>query len=321
MSYSGEIQYNKVDKEETGDQQKPTEMSIVTENENESNNNNNKPKVTRNKRRHKKLSKTQQRILWRRNKIQDYLIKGLNLHEIADQMQISYKTIWDDYNIMRQEAKENMQQNHVADLPIQIKLACASLNQVIKILYEIQDLDNAIQRRTSDNVRVLALSQIREAIKLKLEILTSQSAVEDALKFVESTKQLKIVKDKFAADMQQVREQDQQESLPMMDALTNEKVNNGNNIMELEGQEGQEEEEDKEELQQQALEEENEIASQYSEPITEETILKREREREQDHILLQRQTTTIQIYKLKEDYRSMEYLIHYIIMSINYTKN
>lgn len=272
MSDSRNIQYDNVDKEDVDNQRNITDIDIsipaISEIEP-------RPKAIRNKRRHKKLSKTQQRIVWRRNKIQEYLIKGLNLHEIADQMQISYKVIWDDYDIMRKEARENMQRNHIPDLPIQIKLACDSLNQVIKILYEIQDLElmGLQNRHPSDNVRVLALSQIREAIKLKLEILTSQSAVEDALKFVESTKQLKIVKDKFSQDMKEIRELDKEESLPIMDALTNKDVNNGNNIMTLE--EGQEDKEDNEELEQQE-EEESEIASHYSEPITQETITEHE---------------------------------------------
>lgn len=238
--------------------------------------NNNKPKVTRNKRRHKKLSKTQQRIVWRRNKLSEYLVKGVSVQEASNLLNIPYKTLWDDMSVLKEEAKENMR-NHVIELPWHIKQACDGLNQVIKILYEIQDLDNAITRRTSDNVRVLALSQIREAIKLKLEVLTSQGAVEDALQFIESTKQLRIVKDKFNQDMKEVREQDQNESLPIMDALTNENVNNGNNMMVVELDGLEDKGQSNERISENELEEEeNKIASHYTEPITQETISQHE---------------------------------------------
>lgn len=284
------IQHSNVHKEEIEADQPDHEKIIrkfnVSEAErpeaNNSNNNtatndNNKPKVTRNKRRHRKLSKTQSTILWRRNKLSEYLVKGVSVQEASNIMKIPYKTLWDDMSVLKQEAKENMQ-NHVTELPWHIKQACDGLNQVIKILYQIQDLDNAIQRRTSDNVRVLALSQIREAIKLKLEVLTSQGAVEDALQFIESTKQLKIVKDQYNHDMQQVREQDKEESLPIIDALTNQNVN-GNNITITEDNESDDDESELEQ-QEQLEEEEQALASQYSQPITKETIAQREHQSE-----------------------------------------
>ena len=74
-------------------------------------------------------------------------------------------------------------------------------------------------KKTSDHVRVMAMSLIKDCMKEKIEILTSQAAVMHALDFVEKTKQQ--VKEQFNQDMQQVIEQDKIESPAVEEALEN----------------------------------------------------------------------------------------------------
>jgi hypothetical protein len=163
-------------------------------------------------------SKVQQRIDWRRNKLSEYLIRGMSLPEVSRVMNIPYKTLYEDQCFLTKQARENMK-NHIADLPFNIKQATDGLNKLISMLYDIQDLDviNAQGRKGSDHVRVMAIGLIKDCIKEKIEILTSQGAINHALDFIDKTKQL--IKDDFNEDMQQVIEQDKVESLAINDAI------------------------------------------------------------------------------------------------------
>jgi hypothetical protein len=179
------------------------------------------------KRRARKRSrKVQQQIDWRRNKLSDYLVKGMSLPDISRVMNIPYDTLYKDQCILAAQAREKMR-NHIADLPLNIKQATDGLNKLISMLYDIagapsspsmsSDMGNT--RKTSDHVRVMAISLIKDCMKEKIEILTSQAAVTHALDFVEKTKQQ--VKEQFNQDMQQVIEQDKIESPAVDEALEN----------------------------------------------------------------------------------------------------
>jgi hypothetical protein len=167
---------------------------------------------------HKNIKRTQ--IEWRRSKVQELLVKGNNHYEIASVLQVSRPTITRDIEYLRQQAKENMK-NHIADLPFNIKQATDGLNKLISMLYDIQDLDvmKAQGRKASDHVRVLAIGLIKDCIKEKIEILTSQGAVNHALDFVEKTKRQ--IKEQFNEDMQQVIERDKIQSVAISDAVKN----------------------------------------------------------------------------------------------------
>ena len=114
----------------------------------------------------------------------------------------------------------------VKNLPFEIEKATNGLNDVIKILYSIQDLPTmrAENRRTPDHTRVLALNSIATCIEKKLEILTSQGAIESAMRFVDSTKKSQMVQD-YKSEVDRIAQQDKHESFPILDAVTNENFN------------------------------------------------------------------------------------------------
>jgi hypothetical protein len=142
------------------------------------------------KRRARKRSrKVQQQIDWRRNKLSDYLVKGMSLPEISRVMNIPYDTLYKDQCFLAEQARENMR-NHIADLPFNIKLTTDGLNKLISMLYNIatpsssptsSDIGNL--KKNSDHVRVMAMSLIKDCMKEKIEILTSQAAVTHAFGF------------------------------------------------------------------------------------------------------------------------------------------
>ena len=184
---------------------------------------NNKPTLDIHNRRTgtRRLSKkTQQQIDWRRNKLSDYLVMGKSLMDASRIMNIPYDTLYKDQRFLAEQARDNMR-NHISDLPFNIKQATDGLNKLISTLYDIQDLEIIKNqgRKTSDHVRVMAIGLIKDCYKEKMEILTSQAAVNHALDFLDKTSNQ--IKQEFNEDMQQVIEQATTESAAIKDAIEN----------------------------------------------------------------------------------------------------
>jgi len=93
------------------------------------------------------------------------------------------------------------------------------LASVVSMLYDIQDLDviKAQGRKTSDHVRVMTIGLIKDCIKEKIEILTSQGAINHALDFIDKTHNQ--IKEEFNEDMEQVIGQDKVQSDAINDAI------------------------------------------------------------------------------------------------------
>ena len=142
----------------------------------------------------------------------------MSLPEISRVMNIPYDTLYKDQCFLIEQARDNMK-HHITDLPFQIRQATEGLNKLTSMLYDIQDLDvmKSQNRTTSDHVRVLAIGLIKDCIKEKIEILTSQGAITHALDFIDKTKQQ--VKEKFNDDMENIKQQDQVESEVLNDAI------------------------------------------------------------------------------------------------------
>jgi hypothetical protein len=186
-----------------------------------STNNKTTPDIHRKRTGTRRLSKkTQQQIDWRRNKLSDYLVMGKSLMETSRIMNIPYDTLYKDQRFLAEQARDNMR-NHITELPFNIKQATDGLNKLISTLYDIQDLEIIRNqgRKTSDHVRVMAIGLIKDCYKEKMEILTSQAAVNHALDFIDKTNNR--IKQEFNQDMQQVIEQDRAESAAIKDTVEN----------------------------------------------------------------------------------------------------
>ena len=76
--------------------------------------------------------KQREALSWRRNKVQDFLIQGLNQYEIADILKVSQPTINNDVQFLREKASEIMQ-NHIQDvLPAEFQNCLAGINRILK---------------------------------------------------------------------------------------------------------------------------------------------------------------------------------------------
>lgn len=138
---------------------------------------------------HRKLSKTKQRLLWRRSKVAEYLSRGTNLMDVSHIMKIPYQTLYQDLSFMRQEAKDQID-SYISHLPFEVRIAVDGLNKILYNLYAIQDMGVAkIEgRHVSDTSRIQALSTMKDVIKMKMDILTNTTTLSQSLEFIEDRK-------------------------------------------------------------------------------------------------------------------------------------
>lgn len=138
---------------------------------------------------YRKLSKTKQRLLWRRSKVAEYLSRGTNLMDVSHIMKIPYQTLYQDLSFMRQEAKDQID-SYISHLPFEVRIAVDGLNKILYNLYAIQDMGVAkIEgRHVSDTSRIQALSTMKDVIKMKMDILTNTTTLSQSLEFIEDRK-------------------------------------------------------------------------------------------------------------------------------------
>ncbi len=136
-----------------------------------------------------------QAILWRRNKVEDLLIKGYTQTRIANELQIVESTISTDMKFLRQRAKESMKEHLEERLPMEFNTCMKGLNEVLRISFEIANGYNANANGNEDNGRILtteenrtrlqALALVNDCYKYKMELMTNGAVVSDALRYVE----------------------------------------------------------------------------------------------------------------------------------------
>jgi hypothetical protein len=67
----------------------------------------NKQQYKKNKKYKRRSNKVQQRIEWRKNKLSEYLIRGMILPKTSRIMNIPYKTLYEDQYFLRQQARDS----------------------------------------------------------------------------------------------------------------------------------------------------------------------------------------------------------------------
>lgn len=147
----------------------------------------------------------QKRIVWRRNKVQELLIKGHSQLQISQALRISESTVYRDVDILREQARQNMQ-THLQDrLPEEYENCMAGINQVLKMSWEIatkgqgsndssnsntnSDIDRTLSSTVDDRTRLQALSLANDCYKYKMDLVTNGVVITDAIKFVQQKKE------------------------------------------------------------------------------------------------------------------------------------
>ena len=76
-------------------------------------------------------------IEWRRNKVQELVVKGYNQYEIADTLKISQPTISRDLDFLKRQAQENLKTHIQNKLPEEYQRCLTGMNQVLKLSWQI----------------------------------------------------------------------------------------------------------------------------------------------------------------------------------------
>jgi hypothetical protein len=140
------------------------------------------------------------KVQWRRNKVQELLVKGYNQYEIASTLQISRPTITMDIQHLSQCAKQNIKKYIDERLPEEYEKCLVGLTAIL-----IEAWNTA---QTSDDKRekIQALSLVKECYSMKLDLLTNATVVEDAIKFASSNKAKSKIKQSSNTDDKDTKE-------------------------------------------------------------------------------------------------------------------
>src|SRR6266487_1660535 len=118
------------------------------------------------------------KVEWRRNKVQELLVKGYNHYEIASALQISRPTITRDIQYLSQQAKHSIKKYIDERLPEEYEKCLVGLTSILKEAWTTS------QATEDKREKIQALSLAKECYSMKLDLLTNATVVDDAIKFV-----------------------------------------------------------------------------------------------------------------------------------------
>ena len=76
-------------------------------------------------------------VVWRRNKVQQLLVRGYSQWDVAEELQIDQSTVSRDIQYLRHQAQENLQKHIQQKLPEEYQLCLTGMNQVLKLIWQI----------------------------------------------------------------------------------------------------------------------------------------------------------------------------------------
>ena len=136
---------------------------------------------------------------WRRNKVQQLLVRGYSQWDVAEELQIDQSTVSRDIQYLRQNAQENLQKHIQQKLPEEYQRCLTGMNQVLKLSWQIANSDRQNGQEHNDNsntitmiderTRLQALSLINDCYKYIMDLTTNGVVITDAIKFVQTNKE------------------------------------------------------------------------------------------------------------------------------------
>jgi hypothetical protein len=131
---------------------------------------------------HSSSEEKQEQIQWRRDKVLELSSKGLSEREIASVLQISAATAHRDITYLSQQAKENISRYIDESLPAEYQKCLAGITSITKESWETAaSAESDGDRR--DKLQALALA--KECYSMKLDLLSSATVIDRAVKFVD----------------------------------------------------------------------------------------------------------------------------------------
>jgi predicted transcriptional regulator len=74
---------------------------------------------------------------WRRNIVQQLLVRGYSQWDVAEELQIDQSTVSRDIQYLRQNAQANLQKHIQQKLPDEYQRCLTGMNQVLKLSWQI----------------------------------------------------------------------------------------------------------------------------------------------------------------------------------------
>jgi predicted transcriptional regulator len=135
---------------------------------------------------------------WRRNKVQQLLVRGYSQWDVAEELQIDQSTVSRDIQYLKQKAQENLQKHIQQKLPEEYQRCLTGMNQVLKLSWQIANKNTKGQEynensntitTSDDRTRLQALSLINDCYKYIMDLTTNGVVITDAIKFVQTNKE------------------------------------------------------------------------------------------------------------------------------------
>lgn len=126
-------------------------------------------------------------LVWRRNKVMELSSQGHSQPEIARVLQISQPTVNRDLQYLRQEAKENITKYIDEKIPEEYEKTLCGLNCILRDAWTISQASESERME-----KIKALNLAKDCYAMKLDLLTNATMVDDAIRFVQSTRNFSI---------------------------------------------------------------------------------------------------------------------------------
>jgi hypothetical protein len=146
-------------------------------------------------------TKVEQRLQWRRDKVRELSVKGHNQRQIATILKVGLASVNEDLQYLRRQAKDNISRYIEEYLPAEYENCLDGLNDILQEAWTIsKDIDS------DKRGRIHALTLAKECYGMKLDLLSSASVIDRAVKFIVRHRGLilqadELVKDNDAAEL------------------------------------------------------------------------------------------------------------------------
>jgi hypothetical protein len=138
---------------------------------------------------------------WRRNKVQQLLVRGYSQWDVAEELQIDQSTVSRDIQYLRHQAQTDLQKHIQQKLPEEYQRCLTGMNQVLKLSWQIANNNTSRQNDQNhndyinaittgdDRTRLQALSLINDCYKYIMDLTTNGVVITDAIKFIQTNKE------------------------------------------------------------------------------------------------------------------------------------
>jgi hypothetical protein len=126
-------------------------------------------------------TKVEQRLQWRRDKVRELSVKGHNQRQIAVILKVGLASVNEDLQFLRNGAKANISKYIEEYLQAEYENCLDGLNDILTEAWTMS-MDADSDKRE----RMQALSLAKECYAMKLDLLSSATVVDRAVRFVDN---------------------------------------------------------------------------------------------------------------------------------------